>query len=122
VFKIFASIAIITAIAADASPAPEAMPARVLSAPNAALKSDRLDIGLHRASCAPLHQDGACLDDRAAGVGEARKVRVVPADPLPRRNERPAADMQPHHPPQDRDRCVSLPPSCGSLRSMRAVS
>jgi hypothetical protein len=121
VFKILVSIAIIMLVAADASLAPEAMPVLVLS-PKAALKGDRLDIGLRSASCALSHHDSACLNDSEGRASAVRRVRVVPAGRFSRRDEQPAADMQPHHPRQDRDRCVSLPPSCGSSRSMRAMT
>jgi hypothetical protein len=120
VFKILVSIAIIMLIAADASLAPGAMPALVLSPK--ALKGDRLDIGLRSASCALSHHDSACLNDSEGRASAVRRVRVVPAGRFSRRDEQPAADMQPHHPRQDRDRCVSLPPSCGSSRSMRAMT
>jgi hypothetical protein len=122
-FKICGSIAVIALIAGATSVAPEAGPALEFSAPNAALKGDRLDIASRRASCAGSQHDGTCMGDKGGGrAGEVRKVRVVPTDPLRTPDEQPIDHSQLRHMPQDRDRCVSLPPSCGSSRgSARAM-
>jgi hypothetical protein len=107
-------------ITADTSLAPEALPAAVLSAPTVALKGDRLDIGLHSASCS--HDEGDCFGNSTGQLGQVRKVRVVPAERFRMPGEQPAALSQSHHSLQDRYRCVSLPPSCGSARqSVRAM-
>jgi hypothetical protein len=120
VFKIFGSIAVIALIVADTSLAPEELPAVVASAPNVALKGDRLDIGLHRTSCS--YDEGECFGNSTGQPGQVRKVRVVPAERLQMPGEQPAALSQSHHSLQGRDRCVSLPPSCGSARqSTRAM-
>ena len=115
-FKLFGSIAIIMMIAPDVSFAPEAMPAVGLAAPNAALKGDRLDLGRRSAACAWAQDTFACEYEGTGFAGGARKVRVVPIYRVPTFDQRPAPDLQPHHSPQNRDRCASLPPSCGSFR------
>jgi hypothetical protein len=122
-FKIVGSLALIIMIAADASLAPEAMPTGGLAAPNAALKGDRLDIGLRGASCAWPRDEGVCVHDgttpAAAGV---RRVHVIRTDRFAAPDEQPASGLEPHRSRQDRSRCASLPPSCGSSgRSVRAM-
>lgn len=56
------------------------------SAPNAAPKGDRLDIGARGGACAeqawPFY-DSACLYDGLRPASEVRKVRVVLTDRLP---------------------------------------
>jgi hypothetical protein len=121
-FKIVGAIALIILIAADASVAPEAMPTGGLAAPNAALKGDRLDIGLRSASCAGPHEEGTCVHDGATRAAAVRRVHVIHTDRFGTPVERPDPGLEPHRPPQDRSRCASLPPSCGSSgRSVRAM-
>jgi hypothetical protein len=123
VFKVFGSIAVIMLIAADVSLAPEAMPAVGMAAPNAALKGDRLDLGRRGAACAWPQDAVACEYEGTGFAGGVRKVQVVPINRVPTFDQRPAPDLQPHHSPQNRDRCASLPPSCGSFRgSLRSMT
>jgi hypothetical protein len=123
VFKVFGSIAVIMLIAADVSLAPEPMPAAGMAAPDAALKGDRLDLGRRGAACAWPQDTVACEYEGTGFAGGVRKVQVVPINRVPTFDQRPALDLQPHHSPQDRDRCASLPPSCGSFRgSLRSMT
>lgn len=111
------AVTAIATIAVDPSLAPRAAleptPVPGLTAPSAALKGDRLDIGLHGVSCARTHDDVACSDHGAALAGKARKVRVIPAGRLPIVDQQTAPNLQPRHQPQGHSQCASLPPSCG---------
>ena len=121
-FKLFGSIAVIMLIAPDVSVAPEAMPAVGFAAPNSALKGDRLDLGRRVDACV-WPQDVACEYAGSEFTGDARKVRVVPVYRVPTFDQRPAPDVQPHHSPQNLDRCASLPPSCSSFREfLRSIT
>jgi hypothetical protein len=56
-----------------------------IGTPSAAVKGDRLDIGLRGAACpqpAPYYYDSACLYDGMRPAGEVRKVRLVFTDRL----------------------------------------
>jgi hypothetical protein len=125
VFKVFGSIAVIMLIAADVSLAPEAKLAIGVAAPNAALKGDRLDLGRRGAASACTWPQGAvtCEYEGTGFAGGVHKVQVVPINRVPTFDQRPAPDSQPHRSPQYRDRCASLPPSCGSFRgSLRSMT
>jgi hypothetical protein len=54
-------------------------------APSAAVKGDRLDIGVRGAACpqpAPFYYDSACLYDGMRPAGEVHKVRLIFTDRL----------------------------------------
>ena len=85
VFTFTAAVLVVSSLSLMPAAPLQVTPGAPMGAPNAVLKTDRLDLGARGGACAKQawpYYDTACLYDGMRPSGEVRKVRTVSADRL----------------------------------------